>query len=343
MKYFTIWDEQYRLSEYNANIFIGVRGVGKTYSALSGIPENLYSGKIAFSRLTQGELDIVAGAAANSFKTINEDYKESLGFFPMEKGLYGIARGEYDKGRFKPTEQPVGYASSLMTFSTVCGMDFSDVSHWIIDEFIPKPYRERYLPSGRFDMILTVLETINRNREFRGGTPCKLILMSNSNNIYDEILVDMGITEVLEHMALGLIPRDYYDDNRSLALHLVDIPEEFREAKAQTAVARLAKGTNYADMAFENSFAYNDFSGVGRRKLSGYRPCFSVDKRAYVYENGGHFHVAYRAAMVLDYPTNYVGKRLLSIDHPELKTAIARGNVTYDSYELKSRIMSAVQ
>lgn len=343
MEFFDLWDAKNRLPEYNCNIFIGVRGVGKTYSALSAIPRGLYPGKLAFSRLTQNELDIVAGVAANSFKTINEDYDESLGFFPMDKGMYGISRGEVEKGKFHPTEQPVGYASSLMTFSTVCGMDFSDVSHWIIDEFIAKPYRERYLPSGRFDMILTVLETINRNREFKGIAPCKLIMLSNSNNIYDEILVDMGLTETLEQMSMGLLPNDHYDDDRSIALHLVETPKEFAVEKQKTAVARLAQGTDYGKMAFENSFSYNDFSGVGKRNLSGYRPLYSVGGRAYVYESGGHIHVSYRRAMVLDYPINYAGKRLLAIDHPELKIAMARGNVTYDSYDLKAKIFSAVQ
>ena len=69
--------------EYPFQIFIGGRGVGKTYSALSGatVPER--QDKFIFMRRTQAELDLLLdtdrGEGLNPFKPINKDFGRNIG------------------------------------------------------------------------------------------------------------------------------------------------------------------------------------------------------------------------------------------------------------------------
>ena len=89
--YINIYD--YRSKDYPFNIFIGGRGTGKTYSALTGFtgdnPRVHIYGKFLYMRRRQDDIEVCAdtdkGEGANPFKSINTDFKHNIGIKAINK------------------------------------------------------------------------------------------------------------------------------------------------------------------------------------------------------------------------------------------------------------------
>lgn len=340
--YTDIWADEYKTSHFNVNIFIGMRGMGKTFSALSPWVKGERDSKVMFNRLTSKETDIITSEAGNVFKDICKEFPERppLGFFTIKKDMYSINPYRIEDYRQVMDGDSIGYCCSLVTLGGVCGMGMSDVGYQIIDEFIPRS--GRYY-GDKFRDIMACWETINRNRELAGEHPCKLILLSNSNNIYDDVLVGFGLVSEAEKMcAEGR--EHYYDAERSIAMHILKPTESFAEFKTNSAVARATKGTDYFDMAYGNSFAFNDFSYIEPKSVKRAVPLFSIASTAYIYRmQNGTYHVTYRRAEVPDYPINTkIYKRFFRRDLGYMENEVANGRVTYQSYELKELFLEAL-
>ena len=95
-------------------IYIGGRGIGKTYSALRYVmKENIC---FMYLRRSQKELDICATQAGNPFKKLNSDYGFS---YEISGGdISTITQKEDGKNILK------GYAGALSTFSNIRGAIF---------------------------------------------------------------------------------------------------------------------------------------------------------------------------------------------------------------------------
>lgn len=339
MEYFSFWDEKYRLADYNVNIFIGIRGAGKTYSAIRGMDENLYNGRMMLSRLTKDEVEILCSESGNMFKKYNQKNGKNYAFFPMKGDLYQIHPSRVEGLKRVVDGECLGYCCPLHTLSKICGIGMEDVTAFVIDEFIrPEDHTRR-----KGFKICTCWETINRNREDEGMPPCKLILLSNSNDIYDDVFVFWDLVEICENMVYNG-EHDYYDDDRSIALHLIEVSESFKEFKQQSAVARATKGTEFYAMAYENVFASNDFAYVQKKGTQKARPVCSINGRAYIYQlDNGLYHVTYRRSAVIDYPIkNRAFQLAFRREFGFLERMYSAGQVTFQSYELKAIFLRAI-
>lgn len=338
--YTNIRDQKYGLDRFNVNIFIGMRGMGKTYSALAPYVDGTMDTNFLLNRLSSKEVDLITSMAGNVFKSLNDNIGRQLCFFRESKDLYEACDYVIEDHKPVRASDPIGYCCSLVTMGGICGMDFSDVGEYIIDEFIPRGSKRNN--RKKFDDIMAAWETINRNRELKGHDPCKLIMLSNSNNIYDEVLQGFDLVQEAEKMVVEQ-RQDYYDLDRSIAFHILAAEEEFKDFKLGTAVARATRGTEYGEMAYDNKFAYNDFSGVKHQDLRGWRCLCSLDGRGYLYQSkDGRYHVTYRRALAPDYPlkTN-IYKRFFRRAFPYLEEEWVLDNVTFESYELKELFASA--
>lgn len=229
-----------------------------------------------YLRYTNIELDIAVNA--DLFKQFGE-----VKYNRIEKGFYS----------FLKDEMLVGYGMSLTTFKSKRGLDFSNIDIIFFDEFIPEKGSRKVI-SYVGEVFLNMYETVNRNREFRGKPAVLFIGCANSNDIANPLMIDLGLTKIGEEM----IRKDieiYHDDKRGLQLGILKSDPEFYNTKKNTALYKFATD-RFTDMALNNIFAYNDFSNINQKSLSGYKPIFAIkdyftfyqqknDKQFYCYPN----------------------------------------------------------
>lgn len=345
MLYVNVYD--YADNKYPFQIFIGGRGTGKTYSALSYNLRN-NKGHFLFMRRTNAELEICmdnsTDEGANPFKVINRDMGTNVGMkYIVKDKLAGIYdRAEAEDGTISHIGAPIGYAAALSTLSGIRGMDFSDITDWVYDEFIPENHVRKM--KAECDALLNAYESICRNRELDGKPPVRLWLLANSNNIYNEICVGLGIVADIEKM-INRGQHDKYYPERGLAVHLLEASEEFVEKKKDTALYRLTKGTLFYDMSLENKFAYNDFSLIAYRKLTGYSPICSVDD-AFIYQKKGsrEIYVSYAPSKCSHYNSK-LKQDVISFKQRfgfKLEGRYVESNIIFESYALKQQILDLI-
>lgn len=261
--------------QFTTFIFIGGRGVGKTYSVLNGcLQENV---KIMYARRTDTEMKNCVKETKNPYKKINKNEKRDVHIFPDE-----------DNFIIREKENIVGYACSLSGGDKVRGADLSDVNVFVLDEFI-KRKKIDFLHGESFILWCEIMETIGRNREIEGEKPLINILLSNSNSLEEPILTEFGLPEVIRNMKKDDI-EIYKNEERGLYLQLIK-NEEFKKEKEKTSMYKLIKNTSYYEMAVNNEFVDDYFGDVQRINLKGFTPVFSYNDYLYVYEHKKTFHL----------------------------------------------------
>lgn len=272
-------------------LIIGGRGSGKTYGALK---TSIEDDKIfAFMRRKQTQLDIINKPEFSPIKPVCRDTGWKYTMRPIAKGLSGFV--PYEIGEDGKSEvisgPPVGYTCALSTIANLRGFDASEIDLLIYDEFIPEK-AERPL-QNEADALFNCYETFNRNRELQGRAPLQLICMANANDQTAPILESLRLIKRLDRMR-KTGTEWYKDAQRGLALILLqDSP--ISAAKKETALYRLTSGTDYAEMALDNKFAYED-RGEGEivsRPLTEYRPIVEVGEiTIYKHKSNGMYYVS---------------------------------------------------
>lgn len=347
-KYVWIWD--YADDKYPVQFFVGGRGDGKTYGALDGARLNyLESGnKFIFSRLTIKEQKQItakaSNAAGNPFKKINN--KEGCNIAILGHGddlVSSIVDFELDdKNRLIPTGRQYGYACSLVDVCDIRGQDYDDCTDWIIDEFIPEKHKR--IPKGLGDALLNGFETLNRDREDEGRPPLRVWLLANANDIYNPIFKELGLVSICEKMRREGI-KDKYIKNRRIAIHLLEDSEELQEARSKRAITAIAAGTKFADMAFNNDFAYNDFSNVAYRKVVGFIPIATLDDiTIYNKKGASNLYLSYTPAKCPKFNGERENELILFKKKygQRLYNCFVNNRITFESYEIKARILEVI-
>ena len=243
-------------------IFIGGRGVGKTYSTLKNVYET--KTKFFYLRRTQTEIDNSCNDDGNPFKKINSDLNYNV---KLKKSK--------DIVRIFDEEGVVGYASSLSTFGNLRGADYSDVDIIIFDEFISTSSRKTL--KNEFNLLMNAIETINRNRELMGGESIKVVLLSNSNTIDDDIIRALKLGDIL--MNLSKVGSGIHvDENRGLYMELIESDKNFKDMKNKTRLYKLTQGTSFHEMALKNEFTTDYFDDTKRMDFKELTPLFSFNK-----------------------------------------------------------------
>ena len=342
MKYINVWD--YKDKDYPFQIFIGGRGTGKTYSALKGCL--LHDERFIFMRRTAQELDLMLdsdkGEGANPFKPLNKDLGRDVGLSRIVKNLSGIYNREIVEDRLQPVGLPIGYGVALSTISSIRGIDFSDCNICIYDEFIPEKHVRKMKNEGT--ALFNAYETMNRNRELDKKDPMTMYLLANSNDIYNDIFIELEIVSDIEKMARKG-KADLYIKERGLAVHLLANNTEFTDKKSNTALYKLTAGSKFSDMALNNKFAYEDFTLIGRQSLAGFRPVCSIGKATLYVKKGESFmYISYAGAMCPSLNINNEADRMCFYNDygRKLKQLYINGKVCFESYELKRTILDLI-
>lgn len=344
IEYIDIW--KFKSARFPFQIFIGGRGTGKTFSAMTGAlgagrPCELEPGQ-RFIWMRTKDVQVEKMISSDTFKKINKVTGTLHTTGKVDSTTYGFYRGVQDPdGRILPEGDLLGYLFSLSSVANVRSIDFSDCSDWFWDEFIKEKNDRRTIKDEAVAM-LNAYETFNRNRELEGDPPLRLWMLANSNEIYNDIFKYLHIVNDVEKM-IRKGRADLYLPDRALAIHLLETPESFLEAKKQTAIAKLTAGTEFFDMAYENKFAFNDFSLIAYRNLKGYRPICHISGGTYIYMSGGkdEIYVCYAAARCegFDTRTPQERRRFMQEIGASMIPYFTAGRLIFESYELKALLL----
>lgn len=249
---------------------IGGRATGKTYGALQGTKENFdATGRnFIYMRRTKTQADLVATQVFNPYKPLNTDMGWNVQPFKVSKGVFGFYNAITDGEHVQPDGSAMGIIASLTTFSNFRGFDASNMDYIIYDEFI-KNKGEKSIKDEGF-ALLNVYETVNRNRELFGRDAVKMICLSNSNEISNDVFMDLGLADKVEFMRKRG-KNQYYDYGRGIAIYDLSDSDISRQ-KRNTALYRLDDGGSFTDMALGNQFEDYDTSYVKSEPLQEFSP-----------------------------------------------------------------------
>ena len=262
-------------NDYPITFVIGGRGTGKTYGALAAVKDayEQTGHPYIYMRRTAKQAEIIATQVFNPYKPINNDTGSCIEPFGIIKGVSGFYRSEVDEdGKRHPVGGYYGVIAALSTFSNFRGFDGVDFDICIYDEFI-KNAGEKSIKDEAY-ALKNVYETVNRNRELQGRPALKLICLSNSNAIDNDIFIGFEVVENAEFM-IKRNKNQYYDDKRGIAIYnLTDSP--ISEAKRHTALYKADADSEYTQMALSNKYADYDLSYIKSMPLKEFKPVCRV-------------------------------------------------------------------
>ena len=266
-------------------IFVtGARGTGKTFSTLKYLMEEKKT--FIFMRRTQTEADLQGGTGDASEITKVCNY---LGIEPKFNKIHqNVTVCDYGKGKI--------FILGLSTFAKIRGMNFSSCDFIVYDEFITEPHVPALKAEGL--ALQNMYESANRNRELEGKRPIKLICLSNSLNIANDIFISWDLIGPAEELSGAPDEQMIYTRNETLLIIMKNSP--ISEMKEETMLYRNAS-EEFKDMALHNKFILNDFTYVESRNLRDYRPVFQVGN-LYFYRHKSltEFYVSFKHAEVKD-------------------------------------------
>lgn len=307
---------------------IGGRGTGKTYTTLLQCMKE--GRKVLFLRRTQTQLDIVSRKSMSPWKPIAYDEGFEFDMQPLTHGLHEI----YTVDDQNQPLQQLGYLAALSTISNLRGFDASDVDTIIFDEFIGENH-ERPL-KREADALLNAYETVNRNRELKGQKPVQLICLANSNRLDADILIKLDLVRRIEKMQrkgqeYSVLPE------RGICIVLLE-NSPISQRKAATALYKVTAGTEFAQMALNNAFAYDDTSNVESRNLRDYilRVQYG-DFGIYRHKSEPIYYVTkHISGTARVYDANETGMKKFRRDFVGLRFALLNGRVFFETYEGKA-------
>ena len=345
MKYYSVSDDIEKYPEAWTIIVIGGRGTGKTYSALLDCMQSKH--KFVFTKRTIDDVKMLCGRGKLSeyeidlspFKPINRDHGTNIkARILSDKGLGGFWNFSADG---EPCGSPIGYLVALNAVSKIKGFDMSECDWMLFDEFIPQPWDRVNRKEG--EQVLDLYKTIARDREIRGRDPLKLICLANAVSIINPVCQIFELTDKIVEMQIR--GEEYYYNNGVL-VHLLNPAEEFINAEKKSVVYSTLKNTAWDRMAYDNEFAYNDFSSVNHTSLKGYTSvCCIIYKTSeyYIYRKEGNYYItASRASKVKVYNLNRENdQKRFNIDYRiDIKNACIDDKVVFDSYTMYDLIIN---
>lgn len=263
------------------NFIIGARGIGKTFGVLEYCIKN--KKKFMYMRRTQKHTDIINKEKYSPLKSVCDYMGKEFSHVTAAKGSVEM---------FVDGES-VGFTGALSTFASLRSFDMSDIEVIIYDEFIPE-LSERVTISHEFEAFLNMYETVNRNRELKGKAPVKLFALANSNRIDNKIFLGLRIVNVIDSM-YSRGAEIWKDGNRSIAVYCL-MRSPISQKKAETALYKFAKGTDFDEMALNNSFRV-DTGDVIKYSLKEFKPIVNIGELCvYMHKSKRFVYISNRTA-----------------------------------------------
>lgn len=314
----------------SAIFLVGGRATGKTYGALTYVLDT--GTPFIYMRRTQAQCDMVSRPEFSPFKSINNDRGCYIGACAVSKysaGFYEMQ--EVEPEQWKPVGAPLGYSCALSTISNMRGFDASNVKLLIYDEFIPERH-ERPI-KNEASALFNAYETINRNRELKGADPLMMLCLSNANDLANPIFMELGLVDKVERMRVKG-RSEYIDRKRGCAVILLtDSP--ISRKKEETALYRLTRGTQFAEMSLANAFTQDHPINIVSRDLREYRPVCSIGEiTIYRHKSAQEYYVSnHRSGSPKHYDaTPYGCAQFVRDQMVWLRAAYLSGKIFFENY-----------
>lgn len=270
MKYWDIEERKDKLKPFN--IFIGARGIGKTYSTLKKVISE--KRPFLYLRNTAEQIKNAATPTANPFISLNKDLETNI---TIEK----------DKGAntysIRNEDEVIGQAAGLSTFNNFRGGDLSYIDTVVFDEFI----ENNPLRYDQFKAFINMYELVNRNRELEGRDPARVYMLSNAQTINNRILDGLNL--------IDKIAEGYITGQRRFTFPTVYVElckSEVSNEKAKGVLAQTIEGTALYDEYYGNIFPDMTSTRVKKQNIVEYKPIASIDDRTiYRHKTTGSLYV----------------------------------------------------
>lgn len=279
-------------------IVIGGRNTGKTYSCLKSCKLN--DRKFTFLKRTGDDVDLLCagsgkigtktnefGVDLSPFKSVNRDLVCDVRANSIKKGLGGFWNYVNDE----VIGSPIGYLLALNYVSKYKGFDLSECDWLIFDEFVPQPWDRINRKEG--EQLMDLYKTISRDREHRNKEPLKLICLANATSINAPVMSILEITDIVAQMQIDDTEYIYLED-RGIVIHRIKNNADFDKKEKESKLYNAMGHTSWGQMAFNNEFAYNDFTCIGRTNLKGYKPVCAISYKRdnfYIYMKEGNYYM----------------------------------------------------
>jgi len=303
-KYYYIDNDLKLYFDYWCYIIYSKRGPGKTFSILdlcrrSGI-------KFIYMKRTNGDIKKLCGGSGNvnetkkkftidlsPFKPINRVHNTNIRCFEIDEDIAGFFDVELDeeKNEYHPVGDPYGYALSVNSIAKYKGFNLDECDVLIYDEFIPMPWERVLKTEGT--AILSLYDTLTRDRIERGLPEIKLIALANASDISNQLF---DVLEIIDDVVmLEKQNKKYFTDKyKGIMVHHI-LPEEYPYTQERkTGIQRAMEGTQFAGVEYEGSFSFNNLSVVKKERINGYKPICSFKHRRkifYVFRKNGSYYV----------------------------------------------------
>lgn len=313
-------------------VIIGKRQIGKTYGVLKHMLDS--DKRFILLRGMRTELEVLERNVNSPFEKI-KGYENRILFEKETEYTASIIRlDEREDGT--ETKTRIGMGAALANVARVRGMNGDVYSDIVYDEFIPESHLLKVRHGD--DAFNNMYTTIAGNRELEGRPPLRVWLLANSNNLDNDILKALNITEIVERMSLrGEESRIIKD--RGIMIILPD-SEIITEKRKKTALYRAIGGdSKFAKMAYGNEFAYNEYTDVATKPLQEYKPIIAFPCCIV------HLHKAEKTLYVTSfmkcqprhvYTDGEYGRMTFAKDFPEIRAAYLRGRITFQSMAVKN-------
>lgn len=308
---------------YPFNFITGGRGIGKTYGFIRWMIMN--DTPFILLRRTEIESQLQADPKTSSVTAVCNDLDITFHAAVHGKKMRSLYRDDND--------HEICLCAALSTFASVRGVDLSAYRYIIYDEFITEPHVRALKMEGI--ALSNAYETINRNRELSGEDPVRLLALSNSLNISNDIFMQFDLISAAENMLNEDV--EIYARGKILLLILQHSP--ISEKKAGTALYQAAS-EEYARMSIKNEFILNDFRYVKKQNLKEYKPIWAVGS-LYIYEHKSRpeFYITFKKANLPKayvYGDNYMDLTRMKRDHLRTWWNYLDGMIKFDSYKAVS-------
>lgn len=314
------WQIKDRLDKIKPiNIFLGGRGIGKTYSCIDYCMDQYDNeGKhFMYLRNQQNQIELSATAGdMNPFNGWNAKHNRNI-YIKISKKI----------GYIMEDDKVIGMAAALATFNNLRGASLENNIHTVIlDEFIQ---RKRYV--SQFTDFINMLELVNRNKELEGKDPSTIFLLSNSQSLSNEILDGLGLIDQIAESKVKA--GQSWSDN----VKYVELCKSLvSEAKKKTVVAQLLQGNPLYDEYYENEFSYDDMDDCKKMPLNEYTPLFMIDNRCiHKHKSRTEWYVTTKGTAPIKYHADKDALRLISERMLEYKALLMQGGLKYEHYSDK--------
>ena len=268
-------------------MILGGRHTGKTYGALKYFYEKKQ--KFMFAKRTNEDVRLICSKGKKEgmkadiapFKSLNRDLDINVQAFPIDTGLGGFYPCDENENI---TGDMIGYIMSLNAGGKYKGSDFSDCDAIIFDEFVPQPWERIERKEG--GKILDLYGTVSRDRIMRDKEELKLICLANAVNVYNPTCAELNLVDDIAYMATlqdktHTVTLD--DPEKGIFIRLIPLPDKQKIKEKDTGFFKSMHDTQWGAMAWDNEFAYNDLTCVGKVAMKGYHPVIKLIYKKYTY------------------------------------------------------------